>query len=110
MKTTIIAGCVALLLATGEAQAQGTANKILEESARKARAAARCEMELMKYEAMGQNLDRQSSFFMVCMRSEGYVFTSDKSKYPILNNMSCGERWKRDGRPPEDEICWLPVW
>ena len=110
MKKALLTGIAALLLATGAAHAQDVVDKMFAESARQTRAAARCKMELMKYETMEQNLDQRSYFFTTCMKSEGYAFTRDKSKYPILNNMNCDERWKRDKLPPEDEICWKRVW
>jgi len=102
----LLTSIAALFLAMGTAHAQDA----MAENARQKRAAARCKMELMKYETMEQSLDQRSFFFTICMKAEGYSFTLDKSKYPILNNMNCDERWKRDRLPPEDTICWVRVW
>jgi hypothetical protein len=93
MKTrALLTGIAALFLATGTAHAQTDAlDKMFAEDARKARALARCNMELMKYEAMkpGEVMEEQMEpkargqlpfyslqkrFFGHCMGAEGYAF------------------------------------
>jgi len=114
---------LALFLATGTAHAQTDAlDKMFAEDARKARALARCNMELMKYEAMkprevmeeqmepkarGQLpfYSLQKSFFKHCMGAEGYAFDAKHRMPKPLDSETCFDRWdkKSDLDFPD---CW----
>jgi hypothetical protein len=110
MRKTLLTGIAALFLwQPGTAHAQTDAlDKMFVEDARKARALARCNMELMKYDAMkpeevpdarGQLppvYSLQKRFFTHCMGAEGYAFDAGhRMPKPFDANETCFDRWNK---------------
>jgi len=121
MKKLLLAGVVALLLATGAAHAVRPAHsadaldRIFAEQFNKKRAIGRCEAELLKYELMmdlaphvdiGNRNHKVAFFFTSCMKGEGYQYNYEP-RFPMIKNQSCGElREKNYGVPETLDACW----
>jgi len=111
MKKTFLIGVAALFvtscqapLRTAHAEVQDPLTIMFAEEPGRNRSIARCNMELMKFQRMGDIELRDSRiFFNYCMEAEGYEFNSQR-RLPLDNNPTCLnllEKNKRDYPP-----CW----